>query len=900
MSEFAREYYGELIKPMGLETDLTVHCDVFGTLLEDFSDEPVLNRSLVKFLEWLDNEGFDVRIVSSDPETAEELLGKTDINDRYKHVSDKRDFIDADDASMALLIDDSPFGEQRYASICDPNEVEFQKFLSVFHANEADHKLEDIKRFLVIDDDLGRWAKVDNLFKSVTPPVEVIYAHWSGHAIEQLDKWLDAGYKVDAITCDDNRLAMGGGEHADQALTAVLQHIEDRNPELLPDQLFVHSKGASMHPNLKWGETISIDTLELNAIARDTEYNDPLHGSSVGSSDHYSRTRLREWCNDNWGTNFILSKNQAKFIQQPDKKLDTHEMMDVLYNKTTDAKTAFSRLDVDSLQASDEPNTLCGYSKESSGFFIDEIKFKDATGDAVVGRLAFDAEDIQRLKSEDMLEPVTLCVNEYDPTIVSLLPHVDCVILLGEGSEHFKLVLENAGISGVLTLDNDKTRDGKSLTLENKTLIYSRSKYDDEKGESVPDVITLNAGDKISTETNKYRQSTSDYLYDDGEWEHITEGNFYPIKMNLTAEPEYYPRGEYADVLTNAADELRHQNSNLHLMVNADTPQQIVYAVAAGAEGVGLIRSEHMFYETDRLELLQSAFLTDDNDQRSSALDVLQAMHSEDIALRLQSAQKSEKPFPLTFRLMDAPLDEFLLPDQKEAVTDRVGQNNTRGVQFANQTSGLYEMQIHALRDAINQTEYSEPVRVMIPNIRTVEEVAKTKAMVFDLMVDNEFEFGVMIETLDAVENIQPIAQQCDFMSFGTNDLTAEVMGNVNRVDYDAISKWMMDNDVQGETPFKQLIPQVIDKMQTAIDGAREVNPNIHISACGHQIAFDSKAPEVALSMGFNAVSVPNMKFYAMRLMSAYHANLGVKSILRTGAVKKNNYSDKSVLLNFD
>ena len=227
---------------------------------------------------------------------------------------------------------------------------------------------------------------------------------------------------------------------------------------------------------------------------------------------------------------------------------------------------------------------------------------------------------------------------------------------------------------------------------------------------------------------------------------------------------------------------------------------------------------------------------------------------------------------------MDAPLDEFLLPDQKEKVIDRVGQGNTRGIQFANQTSGLYEMQIHALRDAINQTDYSESVRIMIPNIRTAEEVAKTKAMVSDLMDGKEFEFGVMVETLDAVENIKPIAEQCHFISFGTNDLTAEVMGNINRVDYDAISKWMMDNDVQGETPFKQLIPQVLNQMQIAIDDAREVNPNIHISGCGHQFGVDSKAADVALSMGFNAVSIPNMKFYTMRLMSAYHANSGAFS----------------------
>jgi phosphoenolpyruvate-protein kinase (PTS system EI component) len=272
-------------------------------------------------------------------------------------------------------------------------------------------------------------------------------------------------------------------------------------------------------------------------------------------------------------------------------------------------------------------------------------------------------------------------------------------------------------------------------------------------------------------------------------------------------------------------------------------------------------------------------------------------LHSEDIALRIQSAQKSARPFPLTFRLMDAPLDEFLLPDQKDAVIARVGQANIRGVQFANQTSGLYEMQIHALRDAINKTDYSEPVRIMIPNVQTAEEVAKTKAMVFDLMDGKEFEFGVMIETLDAIENIRPIAQQCDFMSFGTNDLTAEVMGNVNRVDYDAISKWMMDNDVQGETPFKQLIPQVLDQMQIATDGARDVNPDIHISACGHQLAIDPKAPKIALSMGFNAVSVPNMKFYAMRLMSAYHANICTMPTTKVAVVVDNSSSPDSLTL---
>lgn len=902
MSEQARNYYGEIIKVQGMDTDLTVHCDVFGTLLEDFSDEPKLNAQLMKALEWFSNEGYDVRIVSSDPDTANRLLEKTNLNNYFLPVLDRADFLDKEPNSMAILIDDKPsINENRYAFVCNSNTPDFQSFISAFDAEESAPDPQGVKRILIIDDDLGRWVKIHELFQNVGVPVEVGYANYSGHAIEIVNEWIDKGYKIDAISCDDNRLALGGGELANEALEAVLQHIEDRNVDLLPDQLFVHSKGASMRPDLKWGEVITLDTTEFTEIARETELNDPIHGSREGSSRHYYNTRLREWCNQSWGTNFPLSASEASFKSEPDKKFGQHDITQLLHNKTTDAESAFDRLDIDSVTSGVFVKNLSGMAKENFGW-RSHIEFKDATGDAVVGRLAFNGEDVEQLRSQDITAPIVLCIEEYDPSYIPLLKSVNGVVFLGEGSEHFKLILENAGVSGVLTLNDGENRLEKTLSIEGKNLTYTKKNYNDATEGWDTKVIELSVGDTVSIDSQQYRTSiSSNDPFEDDEWTEGISGEFFPTGINFEYESvRSQLDDDFTLALINAADDLRERYSGLGLMSNADTPDQFEGAISVGAEGVGLVRSEHMFYEPDRLELLQNVMLVTDKDQRQSTLDVLGTMHSEDIESLLKSAQKSKKPFPVTFRLLDAPLEEFLLTEQQDEVSKRVGSKNTRGVQFADHTSGLYEMQVRALSDAVSRVDYTQPIRIMIPHVKTAQEVSDAKSMVTSLTGSMSVEFGVMIETTNSVENIEAIAQQCDFISFGTNDLTADVMGGVNRIDYDAISKWMMDNDVHGDSPFKQLTPQLLDQMALAIQGARQVNPNIHISACGQQMALDPKASQLAISMGLDGISVPNKHLHRARLTSAYYANAARNNIGKELEVSNNSSPAPNNLLSYD
>ena len=166
-----------------------------------------------------------------------------------------------------------------------------------------------------------------------------------------------------------------------------------------------------------------------------------------------------------------------------------------------------------------------------------------------------------------------------------------------------------------------------------------------------------------------------------------------------------------------------------------------------------------------------------------------------------------------------------------------------------------------------------EPLSLMLPDVATADEVAALKQAMWSHLEKEiststmkekpdhvPVRFGCMIETKEACENIKGIAAQCDFISFGTNDLTAALTG-LRREDYDGQARWMKEHGYEqlGRSPFEVLVPEVIAVMDKTVAEARAANPAIKIGICGHQISgHDRRSLEAAYRMGVDSISVQN------------------------------------------
>ncbi len=886
MPKDARSFYSDLNHQISKHdtVDLCVDCDVFGTLLADFTSSS-LNIPLMKALQWFRQQGYRIRIVSSHPIRAEALLRESDFDQSFFPVVDKKDLSSPHNYVIALRIDDEPIMNSssespQYVATYHPHSAEFQAFLSAFLGEEiAPPDPKNIKRMLIVDDDLGRYMSPSFFFKNSEIPVEVGYATNSKKALKIIDDWISQGYGLDLISCDDNRKGMG--EHGVSVLTTLMQHIENINPNYLPPQMFIHSKGDVDIPlDFKWGTPDSLQFQEFQAMAREGKFYDFILGLTSAKcfeNHHFFSTKLRKYCNQHWGTNFATSASEQHFYYNPKASLDLEDIQNLIGPKNS-SENIFDRCRTDqisSLRGRKRLSYLKGWEYAAG------IDFKNAVGDAVVGRLAFDKEDIETLKSQDLQTPIILCIEKYDPKYISLLSHVEGVILLGEDPPHLKLILDNAGISGILTMDREDNQREKKLILEGKTLIYCNKYWDDDKEEWALRNIFVSVGDTVSIDYDIVATSS---MHESSSEEEII-GQFFPIEIPYQKSFTHYPPHHFSR-LSSAADSLRKKYSSLTIVSNADTAEQIGEACLQKSEGIGLIRSEHMFYEPDHLELLQKIMTTDNNEERQHALNALQVLHSKDIDALLCAAKKIEPPFPLTFRLLDAPLEEFCPPHQQKTIIDRVGETQGRGVQFALQTQGLYEMQIKALFESIQRSSYTPNIRIMVPHLRTVDEALRVKNMISPLADQIPFEFGGMIETVESVKNIESLAPHFHFASIGTNDLMSDLMGGIHRVDYEGITEWMIENKVKGDSPFKKMPPILQDTMQYIANASRTANPNIHLSACGQHMGTDEIAPDLALSIGLDSISVPNRDILSVRLLSAYYANAKRHDLNKAGKTK--------------
>ena len=367
------------------------------------------------------------------------------------------------------------------------------------------------------------------------------------------------------------------------------------------------------------------------------------------------------------------------------------------------------------------------------------------------------------------------------------------------------------------------------------------------------------------------------------------------VLISKTLKAEQSPVCQMFNKLMTWADEVR---GNFKIRTNADEPEQAAAAIAFGAQGIGLCRTEHMFFKGDRIKAMREMILAENLEDRKKALTKLLPYQREDFT----GIFKEMKGYPVTIRLLDPPLHEFLPHDEKgqaemakelgvkaETVAARVKALHEfnpmlgfRGCRLGNVFPEITEMQARAIIEAacdVAKAGIEVEPEIMIPLVAFLPEfkaqakiVRETADKVFaEKGIKVKYLVGTMIELPRAAICADQIAQEAEFFSFGTNDLTQTGLG-MSRDDYGSFIRHYMESDLVPKDPF-----QVIDfdgiggLMEIGVERGRKTRENLKIGICGEH-GGEPDSVKFCHRIGLNYVSCSPFRVPIARLAAAQAA----------------------------
>ncbi len=362
------------------------------------------------------------------------------------------------------------------------------------------------------------------------------------------------------------------------------------------------------------------------------------------------------------------------------------------------------------------------------------------------------------------------------------------------------------------------------------------------------------AGDLVVDEENKQLWK-DDEVYQQGDVISLNgnTGKVYAssIKTRATELSEDFNR------LTSWAEKIR----NLGIMANADTPEDARTALELGAEGIGLCRTEHMFFEQERISAVREMIIAQSRQKREKALQKLLPYQKEDF-YNIFSTMKEKK---VVIRLLDPPLHEFLpeadaeieaLAENLETTPDKIKEKlneldevnpmlGHRGCRLGISYPEIYNMQVKAIASAAISIKQDKNLEVkpfiMIPLVGITEELTRLREnaeKVIEKQIKEkntylDYHIGTMIEVPRAAFVADKIAEQADFFSFGTNDLSQLTYG-FSRDDAGKFLKEYEEKGIINRDPFTELDREGVGKvMEIAVNSGRETNPDLEVGICG-------------------------------------------------------------------
>jgi pyruvate,orthophosphate dikinase len=422
---------------------------------------------------------------------------------------------------------------------------------------------------------------------------------------------------------------------------------------------------------------------------------------------------------------------------------------------------------------------------------------------------------------------------------------------------------------------------------------------------------------EIRIDLENRTMKSGDTIVKEGEWISVdgTSGEVF-LGQIPTMAPSLE---EQTDLLTllNWADELCATQGirqapdgwptrGLQVWANADYPADARRARSYGAKGIGLCRTEHMFFEPERLPIVQRMILAESSEERTSALNELLPFQRADF----DGLFEAMDGLPVIIRLIDPPLHEFLPSEEElleEVITMRVkGETKgreekekllasvqsmhesnpmmgLRGVRLSISMPEIVEMQVRAIFEAaadVTIRGFTVKPEVMIPLTGTVNELnwiqPRLVRIAADVMkekgVDFEYKFGTMVEIPRAAVTAAEIAQVAEFFSFGTNDLTQMTFGYSRD---DAERNFLVTYVEQGilpKNPFQTLDREGVGRlMKMAVDDGRQSRPNLEVGICGEH-GGDPASIEFCHIIGNNYVSCSPFRVPIARLSAAQAA----------------------------
>ena len=361
---------------------------------------------------------------------------------------------------------------------------------------------------------------------------------------------------------------------------------------------------------------------------------------------------------------------------------------------------------------------------------------------------------------------------------------------------------------------------------------------------------------------------------------------------------------------------LNRNIKEFHVYGNGDTPKDANNIKTLGGEGIGLCRTEHMFFKEERINIFREMIISNSDKERKAALEKLKKFQTKDFYEIL----KIMNPYPVTIRLLDAPLHEFLphTKEEMEIFYDYIKKSNInidkkelaykcdmisevnpmlghRGCRVAVTYPEIYEMQVSAIFDAGYQLQ-SEGINpsldIMIPivmnpeelkfikhgkkiegtNIKGIIDVEKEVREQLKVKKPLDYKIGVMIELPAAVLLADELAKYAEFFSFGTNDLTQTTHG-LSRDDFNVFLPDYSQFDLIPANPFQVLTEPVKELIDIAVSRGRLTRPDIKIGLCGEQGA-DPNNVDFLRNIGLNYIScssysIPIVKLKLAQLLTA-------------------------------
>lgn len=384
-------------------------------------------------------------------------------------------------------------------------------------------------------------------------------------------------------------------------------------------------------------------------------------------------------------------------------------------------------------------------------------------------------------------------------------------------------------------------------------------------------------------EINGNLLTDNDYISIDGSTGNVYSGEVKTVLPEITG---------YFATFMGWADEIR----KLGVRTNADTPKDTRQAIHFGAEGIGLCRTEHMFFAEDRIAAVREMIVAKSLEQRERALNKILPMQREDFIKMYEELQGK----PANIRLLDPPLHEFL-PTEEQDIVALAKEMNIKVDDLRNTINDLHEfnpmmghrgcrldvsypeiakMQTRAIIEAAICVKkgkgYDVKPEIMIPLVGEIKELKYVKDLIVkeatsiieESGIDLEYKIGTMIEIPRAAITADEIAKEAEFFSFGTNDLTQMTFG-FSRDDAGNFLKDYYDKKIYEQDPFAKLDQKGVGSLiKVAIEKAKSTRPNLKLGVCGEH-GGDPSSVEFFHNVGLDYVSCSPFRVPVARLAAA-------------------------------